>query len=375
MAVKGDRIPSLDGLRAISIIAVLVSHASFTLNFPHLWWPIDAVLGVRIFFVISGFLITWLMLKEESTTGKMSLPAFYRRRFFRILPVFWCYLIVICLLLYLHVLSFAPIQIIQSLTFTVGFWKQFPHWVLEHTWSLTVEEHFYLLWPTTFVFLPTPVKRLSAVTIALVTGPLIRAWIYVHPHSSSWMMWTILGNGDMIGWGCFAAIMMHYHPDRMLKILKWHPALVRLAAIVAIHFAQSYCTRVIGSFSFALSDGVWMSIQAAAIAYLIISLKEVKAGILYRLLNLPLFVRIGVLSYSLYIWQQLFLYGSGKFGWQHWPLNIICVCSVSVISFYCIERPFLRLRRRKQPLSLGTVPMLDQGGDDIGDVTGGVGTA
>jgi peptidoglycan/LPS O-acetylase OafA/YrhL len=94
------RIPSLDGLRAVSIAMVLLSHALVSTTVRQSkWLPLlaDGDLGVSVFFVISGFLITSLLLYEEHTTGRINLREFYLRRFFRIVPPFYAFLLAVCL--------------------------------------------------------------------------------------------------------------------------------------------------------------------------------------------------------------------------------------------------------------------------------------
>src|SRR5579871_5852275 len=95
-----SRLPSLDGIRALSILAVLVGHLAGTRNAYQLrpLMGTFAVLGVRLFFILSGFLITFLLLEEQKRTGGISLRAFYRRRMFRIFPAFYAYLLAIALL-------------------------------------------------------------------------------------------------------------------------------------------------------------------------------------------------------------------------------------------------------------------------------------
>src|SRR5205823_7501140 len=100
ISARETRIPSLDGFRAVSIIMVVLHHATKTALFPPqltaaLKYAINGNLGVRIFFVISGLLITSLLLKEEDQRGKISLPLFYERRAARILPVYWTYILTV----------------------------------------------------------------------------------------------------------------------------------------------------------------------------------------------------------------------------------------------------------------------------------------
>jgi peptidoglycan/LPS O-acetylase OafA/YrhL len=339
-ASRQHDVPSLDGVRAISIWMVLLAHASSTPGFPKLpsWLP-DGDMGVRIFYVLSGFLITLVLLREESHTSRISLINFYRRRFVRILPVYWLFLGVVSLLWLIGIYHLHRADIIRPLTFS--FMPGIDHqrnWITLHTWTLTVEEHFYLIWPISLVLLATNIRRLSALSVVLLLMPILRIWIYSHP-TKLWMMMTILGQADMLGWGCFLSIVWHYHHEVVLSIVRWRPIIGRIIAIVAIQFSPTYLKQafrhdITWSVPFALS------IQAIAIAYLIVSVIEVR-GIVYSLLNRRLMIWMGILSYSLYIWQQMFL-GNATGTWRAWerfPLNMLCVFSAAVLSYYLVERP------------------------------------
>jgi len=146
---KPIRLPSLDGWRALSILMVLGAHTTHTTGFPEelrplFLWVFDGALGVRFFFCISGFLITYLMLQEAERTGRMSLRDFYVRRTLRILPVYFLYLAVLLGLQCTTPLKLTAGEWAASLTFTADFASG--QWLNGHLWSLAVEEQFYLLW-------------------------------------------------------------------------------------------------------------------------------------------------------------------------------------------------------------------------------------
>src|SRR6476660_10002524 len=136
------RIPSLDGLRAISIAAVVVGHLSKAQHSTALWGAYGNT-GVRIFFVISGFLITKLMLTEHDRTSDISLRDFYIRRAYRILPAALVFIAVAVVIdwkemRWLHV---------GAAVFYLADYDLAAPWIFGHLWSLSVEEQFYLLWP------------------------------------------------------------------------------------------------------------------------------------------------------------------------------------------------------------------------------------
>jgi peptidoglycan/LPS O-acetylase OafA/YrhL len=163
------RLPSLDGLRAISIILVLLGHAGGPRGFQRINLQIGdyAHLGVVVFFVISGFLITSLLMHEYDTTRRISLRLFYARRTLRIFPASYFYLCVICLLSASNFIHLRGVDIWHAFTYTVNF---FPgrSWQVGHLWSLSVEEQFYLLWPFAFaVSGPRKANRVAWAVIAL----------------------------------------------------------------------------------------------------------------------------------------------------------------------------------------------------------------
>jgi peptidoglycan/LPS O-acetylase OafA/YrhL len=149
------RIPSLDGCRAISVFLVLFGHACETKNLdfsrylPRLGQV--ATLGVTVFFVISGYLITSLLLEEERRHGRISLSMFYLRRAFRIWPVAYAYIAVVAALQAAGALTLPRYNLLYAATFTMNLAPQ-GSWWLGHLWSLAVEEQFYFVWPAVFLF-------------------------------------------------------------------------------------------------------------------------------------------------------------------------------------------------------------------------------
>src|SRR5882724_9559882 len=145
-SVRSSRIPSLDGLRALSISLVLVGHFAFAAGFPiHRAWWTDAYAhyGVLIFFVISDYLITTLLVRERAKTGTINLKQFYIRRAYRILPAAYFYLVVVTVVFYASL----PFKfLVTAYTYLTSYAVHTP-WVLLHLWSLSVEEQFYLVWP------------------------------------------------------------------------------------------------------------------------------------------------------------------------------------------------------------------------------------
>lgn len=173
---RNPRIPSLDGLRAISITMVLAGHAasgiSVLRDHPLLSYTLfNGNRGVSVFFVISGFLITSLLLEEQGLTGRISLRNFYVRRAFRILPPFWVFLIGVVLFWKLGVFATQWHYLAVSFTFLRDYIAG--DWWTGHSWSLSVEEQFYLLWPATLVLIGRR-KSLWLASLLIFAAPVTR---------------------------------------------------------------------------------------------------------------------------------------------------------------------------------------------------------
>ena len=187
------KIPSLDGLRAFSILAVVLSHCCQILASAHGWlgrFEPYGQFGVKVFFVISGFLITSLLIKEQDKTGTVSLSQFYIRRGFRIFPAAYAFILVTTLALHTR-LSWGDVA--RALTYTTDFGSggTAQHWPLFHLWSLSIEEQFYLIWP--FLFLVLKRGKLAFLIGIIVISPIFRVLLY----------W--IGFPDQIDHGFFAA--------------------------------------------------------------------------------------------------------------------------------------------------------------------------
>jgi len=208
-----ERIPSLDGLRALSVARVVVSHLA-EVHDPkdqrfNADWAIlaNGQIGVSIFFVISGFLITSLLLEERGRNGRISLRDFYLRPALRILPPYYAFLISILLAARLGWLSVATREWLAPALFYWNYGSFAKSWWLGHTWSLCVEEQFYLMWPLILVFFEMNVARKIATWIAAL-APLIRIGTYfVLPAFREKLTFFFLSSrADALMIGCLLAL-------------------------------------------------------------------------------------------------------------------------------------------------------------------------
>jgi len=351
--------PSLDGWRAVGVTLVLVSHMPFTAGFPtqyeqRLVNVFDGELGVRIFFVLSGFLITFLLLREANEFDTISLKRFYIRRALRILPIYVVYLLVLALLSALGLYSDTASSWIGAVTFTrnmIGAGRS----ATTQLWSLAVEEQFYLLWPltlSTFALWRRPRAFVSVLLLVIVACPILRAMLVSATPGGS-VVNRILGSqsglmfADSLVVGCLAAWLV----QRTAQAPAWlaTPALRGLA--VACIVGGRYAQMTIGPTAWLLA--VVPSIQAVSIMFLIWATAFEPPGLLARLLNLRPVVLVGTLSYSIYVWQFLFVSHfvpmfSGV--WTHdWKWWMFCAVAVSAASYYGLEKPFLTLKQRFSP--------------------------
>jgi peptidoglycan/LPS O-acetylase OafA/YrhL len=170
-----EYVPSLNGLRALSIGIVVAVHCGFK-NFNTPQFP-GGQFGVNIFFVLSGFLITLLLLEEEKLSSTINLKKFFYRRILRIFPVYYVVLITYYILEISGVLQFTTNTWLSALFYV----KDVPvrnsySWETDHLWSLSIEEHFYVVWPVIFKFLKRYRVKITVIFIILV--PIVRGILF-----------------------------------------------------------------------------------------------------------------------------------------------------------------------------------------------------
>ena len=359
MTKAGDsfRLPSLAGWRALSIALGLLLHSSYASGFPS---KLDRVingfdsgsLGVRFFFVISGFLITCLLLQEQTKHGTISLKKFYVRRALRILPVYFFYLFALG---FLTRYSQTPAAWLANLTFTTNF---FPTpFSTTHFWSLGVEEQFYLLWPW---FLVVGLNRregssklLKILIVPLFAAPVIRIFShelwYPEALGCLFQRTSFFGSFDSLAYGCLTAILfVHWRKplenfyENNSCLITWGgatlilaPPLLRFLHIPALFQAAGFDSMQAMGFSLLLLQSIFYP----------------QSGF-YRCLNWKWVAHIGILSYSIYIWQELFCApGKSVLGVQgawyiSFPGCILAALLAAHASYYLLEKPLLGLRAR-----------------------------
>lgn len=333
------RIPTLDGWRAVAIAAVTIHHlvwvfytdaAGFRTN-PARY----GAFGVDIFFGLSGLLITKLLLEERQASGEFNLRGFYLRRIFRILPPYFAFLAV-C----------TGAGLMRSSWEVLGSVFLFRNYLpdnlagpaTQHLWSLAVEEHFYLLWPAVLFLLKPARARTAAFLMAIGVALWRLVESQMTPRTLPWLLDHFRTDLrlDALLWGCVFAFLLIDAKERakLTEQLRW-PAWTFVAAVwlMSVYFYSTLTSVLV----------------ACAAPILLLGTLTHPRWLLSRVLESAPFVWLGRISYSLYLWQLLFLVP----GWDHpahwwntWPLNVPACFAAAAASYYWIEKPFIRLGRR-----------------------------
>jgi peptidoglycan/LPS O-acetylase OafA/YrhL len=335
-------IPSLDGLRGLSIALVILAHLQHTKAFPASLsspWFDHGVLGVRIFFVVSGFLITRLIVQEMQRTGGLSIKLFFIRRALRILPPFYVYFAVVVLASALHWLDIPARNLLYAATYSINYVVVDGRWETGHLWSLAVEEQFYLLWPLTIRMLGLRRALLMAATVALA-APYGLLVLFLHGSRVYLLATTTF---PFVFDGIAAGCLLGGYIER-LRASPWFMRLIsnRGGALAPLAILGLDCidhhSRLYHAFAqLAISGGI---------CYCVARYTSLVGSPGARLLAWRPLVWTGRRSYSLYLWQQLFLDPYQHTVLQVFPVNVVCAVACAACSYRFIERPLNELRRR-----------------------------
>ncbi|MBW7914020.1 MAG: acyltransferase [Taibaiella sp.] len=370
------KIKSLDGLRALSILLVLFDHGKASMPeyiTSTFFYEVlsNSQLGVRIFFIISGYLITRLLLEEKQKHGEINLKAFYKKRVLRIFPVFYLYILVIILFQLVLKDVFYWKDILIAALFLWNFKllitgersgemvddgfrnpNKDGWFLLGHFWTLAMEEQFYLMWPFVMKKVKTKKNLIKVCIAVIIIMPLLRVLVYYTvPTVRGQIDNMIFTSCDSLLLGCLMAILEKTsYKDRMIRILA--DTRVTICSAAFIFVASPY---LILAYKGAYNLTIGMTLMNIGIASLIMFSIH-RNNFWSQLLNLKTVATVGVLSYSIYIWQQLFLFtnvqwmnvtiAGHKFYLNQFPQNFILVALVSCASYYLYEKQFLKLKNR-----------------------------
>jgi peptidoglycan/LPS O-acetylase OafA/YrhL/lysophospholipase L1-like esterase len=320
--------PALDGIRALSVIAVILYHAGID------WIP-GGFIGVEVFFVVSGFLITSLMIDEQHVSGKVSLKQFWIRRARRLLPALFTMLIASLVAVTFFAKDSAPDfrqDVLPALGYFSNWWQIYfvdtPYFaanslpMLRHLWSLAVEEQWYVLWPIAFVFVlgnKRIPRWISAVVIGLLAAAVMvgTALAFTADNETRinflYLSTITRSSGLLLG----AALACVWQP--------WKKAVVRYAKVRSV-FADVLALGAlatlgyISAFVHVADEQLYLGgLAAATIASAAIIAVVVRSGqsLVKRVLSFSLLVEIGRRSYGLYLW--------------HWPIFVVTGARLSSI--------------------------------------------
>ncbi len=333
-------------------MAVLVDHVvGYEYRGRHLLFALTRIgaNGVSLFFAISGFLICSRLLEEQSAFGRISLKGFYIRRACRILPAALAYLMFITLLAFLGYIAVDR----SEFWATLFFWRNYlpKGWIHRgwggytvHYWSLAVEEHFYLIWPILLVATGRRRARFVAPALALMVAAW-RWWDFHHQWFATLLPGVLFpGRTDVrldgLLLGCAAALWLddprwRTRVERYFTFVPWLLAVVTYMLFTIIARQHLYT--------------VW---ESALLPLMVVGTALHPASRISRILEYRGLRWIGRLSYSLYLWQQLFVIGSiaGLFGWLgRFPLNLGLIFLFAFLSYQLVERPLIRVGHRLAP--------------------------
>lgn len=326
---------------------VILGHMSLRPNVTEVFRLYDFLgdvgnLGVRIFFVISGFIITHLLINEYEATGTISLKKFYIRRSLRIFPAFYFFILVMFLLREIDVIEIHNNVLLRSITYTINY-MSVPErgWYLGHLWSLAVEEQFYLIWPVSFLFLGIR-RSVTLLVLLICLVPLIRfgSWLYF-PDSRLIIKWAFHTVSDSLAVGCLLALVR-----RQLQSIKFYQSLLSTPWIWIILVVIIFSFNVYNVGRPRFSNLVGISMINLSIGFLLDYFISSPPNKIYNFLNCRVMVQIGVLSYSLYLWQQFFTITKPTDAYQEFPYNIILLVLASLFSYYIIEKKFLNMKHK-----------------------------
>jgi len=334
------RLPQLDGLRAFAFLAVFTHHA---LGLPLGW------IGVDLFFVLSGFLITGILVREKGATRYFR--TFYLRRFLRIFPPYYLFLTVALLV---TGASFVPESwwyLLYLSNIRDSFTYPFASW-LSPMWSLAVEEQFYLVWPLVVAGLSRQCLARFCLTL-LVLAPAVRALLTLTFASFRPVYHLLPARMDLLAAGGLLALLQMGNRGRFQKMARIGPAVAAVATGTFALLAAMMPSFRTSANSF-LFNTLGYSLVLIAMSGILAAVLGMKEGVVFRLLSNRAVIFLGTISYTLYLVHKLVLTAVRSV--VPYPLPAAAVTlALTVVwasaSWYLLEKPLARLKERLAPYS------------------------
>jgi peptidoglycan/LPS O-acetylase OafA/YrhL len=307
--------------------------------------------GVLSFFVMSGFLITWLLLKERDRTGGVSLRAFYMRRALRIFPAFYVYWVAVVILSTIAGLRIIWPQAWASFFYVANYYQGlngYPSSGFSHTWSLGIEEQFYLLWPAVFLLLGRRPRRMFAGIVACVAAINIYRIILHNAGIPEEYIYTALDTRiDHLLVGCAIAVaLQHKIGTRVWQVVARRESLPVIVGLLAVSIMSG------NAYGIPYRNTIGFAIDPVLIGLLLVRLLSRDDRETAWMDSWPV-VYLGTISYSTYLYQQIVLWPAREIlrraGTPEAITFVTCAVAVWVaaaLSYEAVERPFLRLKER-----------------------------
>jgi peptidoglycan/LPS O-acetylase OafA/YrhL len=320
--------PGLVGLRGVVIITVMLFHG-YPWRLPGGW------VGVDVFFVLSGYLITRLLAEERAATGQIDFLSFYMRRMLRLTPALWAVLLFVSVIFAVGwigkpaILGVAFSGLYVSNVAAALRWA--PENPLSHTWSLSTEEQFYIVWPLVYFF-TAKAKPLYAVIAALIAATGWKIYLSLHGVGNDRIYFPPDTHIDPLLVGCGLALLNLSDRTKALIAKSWPVALLGLLAIV-------FFTPIVNG------PMAWLFLPAGVASAILLVAGE--AGALKRALSWRPLVFTGKISYGLYLWH----YPLNFLVKRHWPhvepvIPLATSYLVATLSYFTIEAYFRSFRHR-----------------------------
>lgn len=355
--VMSGRIKELDGLRAIAVGMVVAGHCSSVLprNGEDLWLPIkmfaNGYSGVLVFFVLSGFLITRILLTELNNTGKIALKIFYWHRAVRIFPASYAYIFVVATL---GLLGVSQVSLSQIIIAASHLWNYNFLLVangpfqggqaLGHFWSLALEEQFYWVWP--LLILSIGRHRPKFLLGVILAMPVIRVTLYVFaPELRTHLNTMFHTSVDPIAMGALLACYESQAKRFIVAAPEWF-----INSCIGMLFIVAPLMHMTAKGYWLITYGLTIEICAAAV--LIITLIYKPEHWSSAILRKQPFQYFGMISFSLYLWQQMFCIKGAPLEMMPY-FSIPAAIAAASASFYLIERPSRRWRNALSAKAIG----------------------
>ena len=363
-------VPPLDGIRGLSMLLIMVGHYGTGLS-DYIGTRFFGIsLTIDLFFVLSGFLITSLLLEEWSRKGTINMRNFYVRRGLRLLPALYVLLGVLVLVALFTNLLPLKLTLIEAVAaglyvYPVVLILRPANVFLFHLWTLSVEEWFYFIWPALLAFgglRPGTARRLRMVVGGLVAFVTLCAVLRIHGGTDPLTRLMISFRPDSLFYGALLAIFLRKWPDwrtplreRILVVLGFAASLGYVYfTLVAVFPRQPGLTTAqfhdsaFGSWNYQL--GIWCA------TLLVLHVTTRQASLPARFLSFRPWTEVGLLSYGLYLWHQPIFLLANEHWYQHhrdsmspWLFGFgigVLAFAAAITSRHLVEIPALRLKKR-----------------------------